>query len=137
MPSGSIYALREVQIGKEATPGTAVPATKQLWAEADVKPNIPLYRSQTPFGVLAKNAGPTPTLSKGVDIGLKFPQVTYEQIAWPLAMGLDTPASTGAPTTYFHTFDPGVAALWAPTSMTIEGRWTDGTTPEDLEFEYC
>lgn len=135
MPSGSILALREVQIGKETTKGTAVPATKQLLASAEVTAQYELFRNQHPIGVLVQNAGPTALLKKDVDVRLTADGVTFEQLAWWLALTLAQPVTTGAGP-FVHTFDPGVVALWNPHSSTLEGRWTDGTTPEDVEIEY-
>ncbi len=133
---GAVFSLNKVQIGKESVPGTAVPTTEILLATAEVELDYPLFRSQTPFGVMAQNAGPTKLLSKDVNIGLNFDGLTFEQAGWVLGM-IDKATTTGTATPYTHDYAPGVAALWAPESYTIEAEWTDGTVAEDIEFEYC
>ena len=135
-PTGAIKTLRMVQIGKEATKGTAVPATAILLAEADVDlSGYEMYRNPQPFGTFAKSAGPTAVLKKDVEVALKAEGVSYELLAWFLALTLDQPTTTGAGP-YVHTFDPGLAAIWDPHSATLEGRHSDGTNHEDLEYEY-
>lgn len=135
MPTGSVKALRRVQIGVEATKGTAVPATHILLADCD--PDLSgyeLYRNTHPVGVLLENVGPTALLKKDVDLKLMAEAVSYEQLAWFLALSLAQPATAGIDP-YVHTFDPGVA-LWNPHSATVELHYEDGTNSEDVEFEY-
>ncbi len=139
-PIGSIYALRELQFGKEdpAARGTPVPATEMIHGTAEITAQYPLSRGDEPLGVLARNRGPTPVLTKSVDIALRMPRVSYEQITWPLAACLDHPETTnGNGPPYIQTYDPGVAALWTPDSLTIEAKYTDLTVPEEVEVEYC
>ena len=132
---GAVYSLNKLQIGKEVTSGDAVPATELLLAKADVTLDYPLFRNQTPFGVMAANAGPTKLLSKDVDISIEFDGLTYEQAGWVLGM-ITLAATTGAGP-YEHLYEPGLGGLWAPGSHTIEAEWTDGTIAEDIEFEYA
>lgn len=133
---GAVFSLNKVQIGKETESGTAVPATELLLATAEVEVNYPLFRNAAPFGVLAQNAGPTKLLSKDVDIALNFDGMTYEQAGWVLGM-IDEASTSGTSAPFTHDYAPGVAALWAPGSHTIEAEWTDGSTAEAIEFEYA
>ena len=136
MPTGGVKALRKVQIGVEATKGTAVPATHILLADCDVDlSGYELYRNTHPAGVLTEHLGPTALLKKDVDLKLSAEAISYQQLAWWLSLSLDQPATTGAGP-YVHTFDPGVAALWNPHSATVELHYEDGTNDEDVEFEY-
>ncbi len=133
---GAVFSLNKVQIGAEATPGTAVAAEETLLAKADVTLDYPLFRNQTPFGVMTENGGTTtPLLMKDVDISLEFDGLTYEQAGWVLGM-IDKAATSGTGP-YTHDYAPGVAALWAPETYTIEAQWTDGAIAEDIEFEYA
>jgi len=147
MATGGIRGLRKVQLGKEATKGTSVPATELLLAEAEVRANFPLYRNQHPFGIMGEFGGPTKTLAKDVDIGLKMNGVSYEQLTWLLNASLDVPIDGGAavPPPYHHVYASGIGAGAAlietgptlPDSLTLEGIWTDGTDPEEVEIPYC
>ena len=132
---GTVYSLRKVQIGKESTSGTAVPATELLVAKADVTLDYPLFRNQAPFGVMAANAGPTKLLQKNVDLTIEFDGLTYEQAGWVL--GMIDEATTSGVGPYTHDYAPGTSALWAPGSHTIEAQYTDGAIAEDVEFEYA
>ena len=132
---GAVFSLNKVQIGAEVTPGTAVPAKELLLAKADVTLDYPLFRNQTPFGVIIENAGPTAILSRDVDISLEFDGISYEQLGWVL--GMIDKASTSGVGPYTHDYAPGTAALWAPETYTIEAEWTDGAIAEDVEFEYA
>lgn len=132
MPTGTIRHLRKVQLGKEATKKTAVAATEQLQAEAEITPQYERFRNEHPIGVLVDNAGASARVREDVEVLLRMNGATYEQLPWLLSLSLDQPVTTGAGP-YVHTWDPGVAAIWNPHSATLEGRWTDGVTPEDLE----
>lgn len=135
MVTGSLKALRKVQLGKEATKGTAVPATEILLADADLTLGYELYRNPHPFGVLVEHAGPTALLKKDVDVRLRADGVTFEQLPWFLSLCLDQPATTGVGP-YEHLWNPGTAALWDPHSATLEARYDDGAAQEDIEVEY-
>jgi hypothetical protein len=137
MPTGTIKSLRKVEIGVEATPGTAVAATEQLFMIGEFDPDYPVARGETPIGVMVRNAGPTALTHKLVPLTLRSdPNVgaTYEQLAWLLALAMKVAATTGAGP-YVHTFAPGVS-VWTPKTATVRGRWSDGTNNEDLRFEY-
>lgn len=141
MPSGSIKTLRQVQLGKETVRGTAVAATEMVVADAELNLDYPLFRNPHPVGVLTEHAGPTALLKKDVGIAFRMDGVTYQQIAWPLSLGIDQPttldlnegASAGP---YSHDYDPGVAALWNPHSATLEAQYDAGTNQEAVDVEY-
>ena len=136
MAAPGVKTLRQVQIGKETTKGTAVAATEQLLAEVELDlSGYELFRNTHPIVVLAEHAGPTALLKKDVDARLTMNGATYQQLAWLLALAIDQPATTGAGP-YTHTFDPGLAALWNPHSATLEARYDDGADQEDVEVEY-
>ena len=132
---GSVFSLRKVQIGEESVPGTAVAAEEILLATAEIELDYPLFRNAAPIGQMAANAGPTKLLKKDVNITLDFDGLTFEQAGWVLGM-IDKAATAGTGP-YTHDYAPGVAALWAPETYTIEGEWTDGAIAEDVEFEYA
>lgn len=144
MATGAIRGLRKVQLGKETTKGTSVPATELLLAEAEVRANFPLYRNQHPFGIMGEFGGPTKILSKDVDVRLNMNAVSYEQLPWLLNAALDVPID-GAGPPYHHVYASGIGAGAAlietgptvPDALTLEGIWTDGTDPEEVEIPYC
>jgi len=135
MATGGVYGLRKVQLGKETTKGTAVAATEILLCTAEVNANYDIYQNVAPFGIMAENAGPAKVVSKAVDVMLNLDGITYEQLAWLLSMAL-RPVVTAGAGPYTHTYDPSMAALAVPDSMTLELRHTDGTDNEDLRIEY-
>jgi len=138
MPIGTIKTLRKVSVGIESVKGTAVAGTEQLFASAEIEPDYELKRSETSLGVMVRNSGPTALAKKAVGVRLRSDPnvgVTYEQLAWWLALTLSTPVTTGAGP-YVHTFDPGAAGPWNQRAATIRGRWTDGANHEDLRCEY-
>src|SRR3990167_4749095 len=144
MATGAIRGLRKVQVGKEATKGTSVPATELLLAEAEVRANFPLYRNQHPFGIMAEFGGPTKILQKDVDVRLNMNGVSYEQLTWLLNAALDVPIDGGTGP-YHHVYATAITAGAAlsvagpttPDALTLEGLWTDGTDPEEVEIPYC
>lgn len=122
MPTRS-SAVQVAQIGKEATPGTAVAATRRLGsirltpkAEAetsDFRPSGNKYVT-----VVAENKAWTSFEAEG--------QPTYEEIIYPLASVLSSPVSSevmdGATPSggYRHVFTPSSEAADNPTTYTVE-----------------
>ena len=142
MAQGAVFRLRKVQVGKETTKGTSVPATELLLAEADVTANFPLYRNVHPAGIMAEHFGPTKLLAKDVAIALRMNGVSYEQITWMLNAAIQVPVTAGA-APYQHVYGASavlpsaVTGPLTPDALTLEGRWTDGTDHEDIEIPYC
>lgn len=144
MATGGIRGLRKVQVGLETTRGTSVPATELLLATAEVRANFPLYRNEHPFGIMAEFGGPTKILQKDVDITLDMLGVSYEQITWLLNAALDVPVTVDAavPPPYGYVYGAstsaplGVAGPTGPSSLTLEGLWTDATDNEAVEIDY-
>jgi hypothetical protein len=103
-------------------------------AELDLS-GYEIFRNAHPFGVMVENAGPTALLKEGVGVRLRSDGISYEQLPWYWSLFLDVATTAGAGP-FTHTYDPGISAAWAPDAATLEGRWTDGATNEDIEVAY-
>lgn len=145
MATGAIHGLRKVQVGKESTKGTSVPATELLFdTSADIEANFPLYRNEHPFGILGEFGGPTKVLAKDVNITLDIPALNYQQLTWLLNAALDVPIDGGAGP-YHHVYASAITAgttlvenaPTVPDSLTIEAIYSDGTDLEEFEIPYC
>lgn len=125
----AIRPLRKLQIGKETTQGTLVPATRLLVGEGRLEEEQDFYRSEYPIGIRGTMGGAGVVTRKGSLITWET-ELTAEEILWPLLTGIRGAVSGGAgPTEYTYTFTPELTS-GVPTldTATIEFLETDGVT---------
>lgn len=135
MGSG-VRDLRQYQIGKETTPGTAVAATTRLVSELEFDPQEPVFQPEAQLGILLENPTTDVIALRSTDATWSG-DLTYEQILHLLHMSLEggvTPVGAGADKTW--TFDPTFAADPALNAFTLQKRMTDGTTNWDERIAY-
>lgn len=129
----ALYPLRLLQLGAEATAGTAVAATKKVIGRAAVRPMQEWDREDFPRGVRVQ-ANEITAVAKGSEIAVEG-DLNFEQMQWPLHSGLQTVSPTGTgPYVWVHEL------VNAPTlkTFTAEGVVDDGTTKHyEREFAYC
>lgn len=127
--SDSLTPFRKIQIGKETTKGTAVPATRMLLGDWDFTEENERYMSEYPRGVLATigGAGTITKRSTGVSIST---ELTFEEILWPLLTGIKggTTPVAGVTTAQTWTFAPQLTTDPTIDTATVEVIESDGTT---------
>jgi len=127
-----LTALRKVQIGKETTKGTAVPATAALLGRVTIEPRPTKHDPVEDRGSLIT---PYRSIRVAEEIGLTFEgDATFEQILYFLSMGIKgavTPSGTGDDKTWV--FTPAKTAAGTFDSFTIEA----GDDIQAVEVEYC
>ncbi|MCI0439802.1 MAG: hypothetical protein L0177_11830 [Chloroflexi bacterium] len=114
-------AFRKIQAGKEASRGTAVPATKKLVGTLTMTPQIERHRPVEERGSLAE-------FRRSVDVSqrtsLRYEgDATFEQIVDFLLMGVKSVTSTtpsGATNARRWTFTPNLTASNGQASYTLE-----------------
>lgn len=134
----ALYAARAYQWGKEATRGTAVPATSKIAVGTiDFDPLDAVHRPALAKGVLLRNPGNETVITRGTGLAVPETELIYDQIQNFLSSlkGGVTPVGAGADKTW--TFAPSLTADPAPDSWTIERRLSDGTNFIDNEWAYC
>jgi len=126
--AASLVPFNKLQIGKETTKGTLVPATVELPGEFTLDEQQDFYRSPYPAGVRANVGGAGQITRKGVILDAAS-DLTAEDILWPLHTGVlggVTPSGVGP---YTYTFTPvlttGVPVIDA---ATLEFMRADGVT---------
>jgi len=128
-----IRALRQLQIGKEATKGTAVPATAVLLGELEMKSSPTIYRAPEHRGQLAEfsRSVKVANLAELVYTG----SATFEQILYLLHMGVlgNVTPTTVDTSARLWTFTPAMTASGVFNSFTIEY----GDDVEQWESEFC
>ncbi len=128
-----IQALRKIQIGKEATKGTAVAATAALLGTLTMKSNPTIHRPEEERAQMAR-------YSRGVKAAnlaeLSFEgDATYEQILYLLHMGVlgNVTPSVVDTSARLWTFTPAMTAAGVYNSFTIE----HGDDIQEWEVEHC
>ena len=93
----AIEALRQIQIGQEATAGTKVPATAKLLGKLTMAEDVRLHRPDEERGSFA-DAWRTVLVGEGVALGFEG-NLTYEQLPYLLAMAINNKVNgdTAAP----------------------------------------
>lgn len=125
----ALRSFRKVQIGKESTKGTLVPATVVLVGEGRLAEQQEFYRSNYPRGQRATVGGAGTIVRKGSVLTWET-ELTAEDILWPLSTGIKGNVSpTNTNSEYAWAFAPqittGVPTLDAATVEFIEA---DGVT---------
>jgi hypothetical protein len=127
-----VTALRKIQIGKESTKGTAVPATAALLGDLTMDEAHTIHRPEENRGNLASY---TRSVKVGTEAKLSFQgDATFEQILYWLHMGMlgnVTPTGAGSAKTWLFTPDMDGAGVFD--SFTIE----HGNNIQAYEAEYC
>lgn len=131
----TIHDFRQYQIGKEATPGTLVPATSKLLVpRIDFVSTGRVSRPQLAKGLIIDNPGNEAVTSRGVDFTVPDHPLFYEVAHKWASLGIKG-GVTPAVGVWTFTRDP----LTDPAldSATLEERHTDGSTPTDREYGYA
>lgn len=126
----ALVPLEKLQVGMEATAGTAVAATRVIASEGGGDYTHEINREEVPeiSGVfVARNDVATMEIS---ELSVQH-TLDFEQVLLPLLTGIKkvTGVETGVGTgVYVHTFEPDVSTLSDLGSATFEVSYTDGTT---------
>lgn len=129
-----IRAFRKIQIGKEATRGTAVPATAKLMGELTMKETLSLHRPELDVGRFSR-INTSEVAGRIAELSFKG-GATFEQILYFLLMGVKgniTPTQPDGESTYLWTFSPNLEASNVPDSFTVEY----GDNVKAYESEYA
>ncbi len=134
--------LHVIQLGAEgdATPGTAVPATRIIaGGTLDMSAVDEVYRPQHPVGLYVLNPTAPVVLLRGVDMTLDG-DLGVDEIIDILAMGVKEHGAAVGMGPYVYTFDPSESSANDPRSYTFERRLSDGTAgggdPWDVECAF-
>ena len=130
-----ITALNKVQLGREATAGTAVAATTiGRWEGCYIVDEEEVYFPAENVGLVV-DTDRACNPSKSASIAIPENVATFEQILHILEMGIktDTPAQDGAGDGYIYEYPFPTTAQLTPKSYTIEG----GNDEDVYEVEYC
>lgn len=125
----AIPSLNRVQIGREATKGTLVPATRLLYGRANVREIQELYRGEYNRGYRANVGGAGNTAFKAVEIDFESDLVPG-QVLWPFLTGIRgniTPTGAGADKTWLFTPEL-TTAIPTIDSATVKFVDSDGVT---------
>lgn len=123
----ALYPLRRLQIGLEATAGTAVAATQKLVGEAVYRPEVERYFESHPRGVRAPVTGGGTDVRKGSTINFAG-ELTFEEIIYPFLLGLVNDAVPTGAGPYTWDFTPVLTAPAAVKTATCEYVIGDGST---------
>lgn len=134
--SSSVQALDIIQLGKESTHGTSVPATTRWMGSAMVKPILQTFSPKGQIGVLLENPMGSDTVAqKRTDITFEA-DLTYEQILHVLMMCMKGGVTgTGASADKTWAFAPSYTADPALESFTMDYRKA-GSANWDEEITY-
>jgi len=133
----TIIPFRLAQRGKETVRGTAVVATARWIGDLKLIEADKYFRPQAPYGVLTDNYSPGFQVAKAAALTFTPPALTFEDVLDLLIMGLKggvTPTGGGADKTW--TFTHLTTADPVPTTFTIEGVRSDGSSDFEREVEY-
>lgn len=136
--ANALTPLRLAQIGKESVKGTGVAATQKLIGDFTFEEDIRRYRPLWPRGVRAESTEGGIKIGHG-SIFRGTWDADYEQIMYPLGLGLDTAAITGSGP-YVHTYDPDLTAGATFDTGTLEFAVDDGTTKHiamEANYVFC
>lgn len=130
----ALTTFRRLQVGREATPGTLVPATRQIIGDGALNETAQKYFSPYPMGVRVDGGGAGTTLQRGTEFSVDT-ELTAEEILWPLLTGIEggvtpTPGATGDEAAQTWVFAPPPTAGSADIidTMTMEYLQSDGVT---------
>jgi hypothetical protein len=133
--ANALTPLRLAQIGKESVKGTGVPATQKLIGDFTFEEDIRRYRPLWPRGVRAESTEGGIKIGHGSIFRWTW-DADYEQIMYPLGLGLDTAAISGSGP-YVHAYDPDLTAGATFDTGTMEFAVDDGTTKHiEMEANY-
>lgn len=138
----AIKSATKIQVGKEATRGTAVAASRRLVTPAAT------YRRQEAFehfeedmdGLLTRASRPPINTRNGTELEIGGFPLDFEQILLPLLSGVKggvTPTSPGTGDARLWTFKPSASADPAPDTFTVEFEESDFTNNAEMEAAYA
>jgi hypothetical protein len=132
----ALQALRRLQLGKETTAGTVVPATVAIPAmwEQDEQVSAGKLKSVTGYRIAPAN-GPIVSRAFGLKVDT---ELTAEEILWPLLTGLANVTPSGSGPAYTWTFSPALGGHANVATATAECVKTDGATNHYVAIvPYC
>jgi hypothetical protein len=132
-----LYPLRLLQLGFEATAGTAVPATKKVVGESVYTPMIEREFEEYPRGVRAMVTGGGFAKQQGSKIEHDG-NLTYEEVLYPLLSGIVNDAAPTGVGPYTWDFTPVLTGQASLKTVTAEFVVDDGSTKHyEREATYC
>lgn len=126
MADPALKQLQKLQVAFEAVPGTPLAATQQLVGEFAYTEEIARFFEDHPRGIRAPVTGGGDDLRTGTLFVTEQP-LTFEDLLYPLSLGLDDPAVSGADP-FVYTFAPALTGAAAIKAGTFEYVDEDGTT---------
>lgn len=129
-----VKALRKIQIGPEATAGTAVAATTYWRGLGTIEDTRETVFVEEDIGILG-GVDRTHQPSLGASLSLSSTPATFEQLPYICEMGIlnETPTQDGAGTDYIYQYTEATTAVPTIKTYTIEG----GDNEQAEEMEYC
>lgn len=135
--AAGLYPLRLLQLGFEATAGTAVPATKKIVGDSTYTPMIEREFEEYPRGVRAMVTGGGFAKQQGSKIEHDG-NLTYEEILYPLLSGIVNDAAPTGSDPYTWDFAPVLTGQASLKTITAEFVVNDGSTLHyEREAAYC
>lgn len=131
-----IKALRKIQLGREATAGTAVAATTIWRGMGTIEDTLETVFVEEDIGYLGGvDRAYVPKL--GASLSLGSTPATYEQLPHILEMAIlaETATQDGAGTDYIYDYVEATTALPTLKTYTIEGG--DNIQAEEMEYVFC
>jgi hypothetical protein len=136
MATSGVKTLRKIQLGREATPGTAIPATT-IWRGPAVMPNDERVQVR-PEENVGFSAITTRQYTPSLLASLAFPAVeaTFQQIQHVMEAGVKTvtPVADGVGTGFVNAYPLPSGDVNATKTYTIEGG--DNKVVEEIEYGF-
>lgn len=126
--STALYPLRNVQIGLEATAGTAVAATFKPVGEIVLTEEIDREFETFPRGVRAAVTGGGYDIRHGTMVNFSDMNLTWEEVIIPMLTGIVNDAAPTGTGPYTWDFTPVLTAAAALKAATVEYTIDDGST---------
>lgn len=124
MPT-ALVSLNRLQLGKETTAGTAVPATVAIPGAAEFEETVEFYRPENLGGARVATGGAGVITGRATTLKVET-ELTAEEALWPLLTGIASITPTGTGPAYTWTFTPNLNGHANVATATAEFVRTDG-----------
>jgi len=133
--AAGLYPLRRLQVGRETTSGSRVPATQQVIGEHEWTPIIDRYQEAYPRGVRVRHTPRDANQQRGSRLVVNT-DCDFEHLLVPLSCGVVKPSRSGSGP-FTHAFTPDLTARLNIDTLTAEYLVTDGSADHyEREFGY-